>query len=304
MFAGSLNWTPRMRTLLSVHPSAQRAPRDHQGGAIYEIPGCNTSKIITAHPILLVKATEAEKTRTTTSVDCPAGEGYSLLRIYDTFQLCKDLTTEPERYESRSIPVENVAECLLSELDGTNTLIAKEGVRNGVCLIEGDTPTQEELDKSRSDLDGYLQALVVKANDLSLKGEGHQIRKQHRVAATYLGMEGASWVKSPTRTVTKPCVFCGEHIEMNALGCKHCSTNIPEFYLKNQSRITIDPNVEGDRVVAFFEQMRVQRGKPKPQQPVPTDFTQFRKGEAKATAIKEHVRQKLDEKEIVEPVGV
>jgi hypothetical protein len=232
-----------------VFPETKQVELKHQGHTIYEVPACEQNKVKVAEPLYMNPTSEGQRDMRGVEIsDCAPGEGYTILRIYDTAQNVLNPVTES--YEDKPIPVGFVGDDL-TKIFGT-----------GFAMIAGDTPTPEELAALRKELATKFLRDVQQANDWHSKGEGMKIRRRHRVAAKGIGDEGLPWVRGIQQRVMKDCVACGKGILTKAIVCEHCGTNLVRFY----ADMKFEPNEAEDPVVYnfFMNRKRAAQAKPKP----------------------------------------
>ena len=147
MFYGAPGWNPTQKTLLSVFPEMKQVELKHQGHTIYEVPACETNKVKIAEPLHMNPTDKGQRDMQGVDVkDCPPGEGYTVLRIYDTAQSVMNPVTES--YEEKPIPVGFVGTDL-ERIFGT-----------GFAMIDGDTPTPDELAGLRKALSAKVQLTI------------------------------------------------------------------------------------------------------------------------------------------------
>lgn len=213
-------------SIVSIWPAALRAERRHNGITTYQMAAA------------------------------PRGS-YSKLVVYDTQQMVpqpSERSAKPE-WSPRPIPAIIIAQDLVSTWGG-DTLGARSGYRPGIGMIAGDNPTVEELAALRSTQNALFNWFITDANGKHMSGEGVLISDTHRLAAKEMldrGAERLAWYPVVDFAAVKDCVACGKQINQNALRCDHCTTMLPDFYMKYEIVPANDP-----AVASFIERIKLQ----------------------------------------------
>ena len=201
-------------TVCSTAPIPRWAERKHNGRTVYQIPAA------------------------------PRG-GYRCLVVYDTQQWGMRWSESGEHEPGpRPVPGLVVADDLV-RVWARCTIAAKDGLQLGIGVIAGDEPTEQELAHLLEQTRGTCEWLVQDGNDKTVKGEQTNITNIHRLAAEWLYGTGAQrlpWYRRMDLQETKSCVACAETIDSSATKCKHCGTELAEYYKKYN--IPPDPAVQ------------------------------------------------------------
>jgi hypothetical protein len=231
---------PGSRTILSVCPLARHKEEKHHGVTLYSIPECESDKIIVREPMVQGKPLTDDVV-----TDVKKGEGYILLRVYDTMQLVRDFMSDEDRNVPMPIPAEIAAQSLV-DIWTSGALGQASGYGPGIMLIIGETPTAEELEYVRDRQYNYDLALISDADQRWAQGDLRNITDSHRRAARSRGVE-REWVKQIKRNQTlKDCGACGREILQSAIVCQHCHMNLVKFY----EEMGIEPDAMKDPAVA------------------------------------------------------
>jgi hypothetical protein len=198
---------------------------------------------------------------TTYSIPAAPRGSYALLDVYDAFSLQRDLTeTEGERHVPRIKTAIQIATDLVS-LWAENTLGAGSGGGAGVTILAGSTPTDQELSNLNAHQLRFADYMIQQGNDF------YQARKLTEIRAVHRDMlywkfgdrpKGYPWYVSSTVANTKPCIACREDMDMEALVCATCRTNLVQFYLD----LGILPPADDPTVRAKVQQISAARGIP------------------------------------------
>lgn len=186
---------------------------------------------------------------------------YALLKVYDTYTLTRDLSAaagagdnrdDPAAYSMQRSPVYcvGVAGALVRQW-AEDAPGNASGAKPGIMVIERDRPTQLELDGLTETQTAYFRWLVMKADEYWITGKREYITNDHRRALRWLGSEDRDWYKKIETVLFKRCPQCAEQINFLALGCKHCSVNLPKFY-RDAGFAEADVTDDVDEAVAEF----------------------------------------------------
>lgn len=248
MFPIQKEFVPRSLTLLSVYPIAKTATMKHIGSTTYVMPAADRNKIRIAHPKWACPVFDFQRDLAPLAEkDCQKGEGYSLLRIFDTYQAVRDPATD--RQEDKPIMVEFVQQDLLrqwvSQSFGSN--LGASGP--GIIAIAGTVPTQEELDRARAMQHEFFTALVMVARDMKANGKSKEINNRHRMAGEFLGLTAAtdSWLTTIKQSAMKICGATGKEIPMETIVSD--GVNLIKFY-QEMAPYGITPEANGDTFIA------------------------------------------------------
>ncbi len=193
---------------------------------------------------------------------------YALLKVYDTYTLTRDLSAaagagddvnDPHAHDMQRSPVHcsGVAGDLVRQW-AQDAPGNASGAKPGIAVIEGDVPTQLELDQLTETQTAYFRWLVMKADESWITGKRENITNDHRRALRWLGSEDRDWYRKIETVLFKRCPQCAEQINFEALGCKHCQANLLKFYRDagyKDAEITDDI----DEAVARFYRARAAR---------------------------------------------
>lgn len=162
---------------------------------------------------------------------------YALLRVYDTWTLTKDLNLigVAETYADAQSMVRSPVSCEGVAMDLLRQWAQDcpgnaSGAKPGVMVIEGDEPTQLELDGLWQTQVTYFRWLVMKADEYWITGKREYITEDHRRALRWLGSEDRDWFKKILAVHYKACPACAEQINIMAVQCRHCQTNLVKFW--------------------------------------------------------------------------
>lgn len=191
---------------------------------------------------------------------------YALLRVYDTYTITRDLGrvagagNEPDSPDANAMqrsPVYcfGVSQDLIRQW-AQDAPGNASGAKPGIMEIQGDVPTQFELDQLVATQTEYFRWLVMMADNYWITGKRDHITEDHRRALRWLGSEDRDWAKKINAVLFKECPNCAEQINEKALGCKHCNANLLKFYKDagyKDEEITEDMDVA---VWAFYAQRK------------------------------------------------
>jgi hypothetical protein len=190
---------------------------------------------------------------------------YALLRVYDTYTLTRDLSkaagagndpNDPDGTAMQQSPVHcyGVAEALIRHW-AQDAPGNASGAKPGIMVIEGEKPTQFELDQLVAIQTEYFRWLVMKADEYWITGKREYITNDHRRALRWLGSEDREWYKKIDTVLLKKCPACYEDINSMATVCKHCDINLVKFY-KDAGMADVPEEID-PAVFAFQREMRV-----------------------------------------------
>lgn len=180
---------------------------------------------------------------------------YALLTVYDTWTLTRKFaeSSEDETEDMQRSPqsCHGIARDLIrfwaEDAPGNAS-----GSMPGIMVIEGETPTQLELDTLWARQTEYFRWLVAKGDEYWITGNRAGITEDHRRALRWLGSEDRDWFKKINAVMFKACGACGEDIRVMATVCPKCQQNLVKFY--REAGITVTAEV--DAGVAFFLHMQ------------------------------------------------
>jgi hypothetical protein len=187
---------------------------------------------------------------------------YALLKVYDTYTLTRDLSagmSDIPNDRNAQAMVQSPVHCFGVAADLTRQWAQDapgnaSGAKPGVMVIAGDRPTQLELDGLTETQTTYFRWLVMKADEYWITGQRTYITNDHRRALRWLGSEDRDWYKKIETVLFKRCPSCAEQINFDALGCRHCSTNLPKFYRDaGYTDVEVTDDV-GEAVARFYQQ--------------------------------------------------
>lgn len=174
----------------------------------------------------------------------PKGK-YAVLKVYDTYTMTRNTSVEsdgPEGYQPSPIFCVGVAENLLKEW-AEDAPGNASGSRPGISIIQGEKPTQSELDAMWARQTEYFRWLVKRADDYWIQGKREYISDDHRRALRWLGSEDRQWFQEIAEVLKKRCPACAEEINSEATKCKHCQEDLVEWYKKRGVVPKDDPAV-------------------------------------------------------------
>jgi hypothetical protein len=122
----------------------------------------------------------------------------------------------------------------------SGTLGADSGFKPGIMLCAGDTPTEEELAHLREQQTRFFRALIDDGHAMFNRQEFKNISDLHRAAARWMGVR-VPWLVQLEQAQEKKCAACGENILTTALVCKHCNTNLVNFFREMNLPVERDP---------------------------------------------------------------
>lgn len=173
---------------------------------------------------------------------------YALLTVYDTFQVTRKFaeSSEDEAEDMQRSPISclGIATDLL-RLWAQDAPGNASGASPGIMVIQGETPTQLELDTLWAQQTEYFRWLVLKADEYWITGNRAGITEDHRRALRWLGSEDRDWFKKINAVMFKTCAACGEDIRLMATVCPKCQQNLIKFYKDAGITVTedVDPGV-------------------------------------------------------------
>lgn len=94
----------------------------------------------------------------------------------------------------------------------------------GVILIQGDKPTQEEIDKALFIHTKRCDSLRTTAHDLWAEGKRKlAAQEQYKRASIWLGYMSDPWVQTPKVSTYVDCPWCRKQIDAEAAVCPECN---------------------------------------------------------------------------------
>lgn len=253
---------PNSTTILSIFPIALERQFLHNGFITYQHPEAPRDSI-------LRRTYNPERVSTTNRIppgtpdffdetkNCEVNQGYTLIRVFDTFVWTRDFTQDSEHFIPHPVTAANVAKDLVS-LWSSDALAGDGGSRPGLRSIAGEEPTPVELAELREMQTRYFRTLVNDGHSLFSKGQVKDISDLHRSAAKWLGANNLPWLVKIEQVEMKKCVACGNDIRSEALRCEKCNADLPDFYKKYG--IEVDPLLD-PAVAALFARMPATKGK-------------------------------------------
>ena len=160
--------------------------------------------------------------------DVPRGRGYSTLTITDSFQWILDITdSKRHNYVPAPIAAQDIAEGLVAEWTSG---LASGGGRAGIGLWNPDSGSLEEYVRQlRAGQEVFFRELVM-LGDLNFARTGQkEITDLMRLGADWLGVE-KPWNQSIEEVIQKRCPACTAKIPQEALRCRNCQTDLPQWY--------------------------------------------------------------------------
>lgn len=184
---------------------------------------------------------------------------YALLPVYDTWTLTRKFaeSSEDESDDMQRSPVScvGIASSLL-RLWAEDAPGNASGSKPGVMVIQGEEPTQLELDQLWSSQTEYFRWLVAKGDEYWITGNRAGITEDHRRALRWLGSEDREWFKKINAVLFKTCAACGEDIRLMATVCPKCQQNLIKFY--NDANVIVTEEVDPG-VFRFVNMQRTNR---------------------------------------------
>ncbi len=221
-------------SIISVFPRAMRVDLPYSGRLALILPQSRKDRIVirAMEPRVMARPIQEQgipEFRDTVR-DCPRGEGYSVLTVTDTFQWILDITVaDRHNFIPRAISAREVAEALV---DGWIRGLATQTSQAGIGLYRPEDGTMEEQAarlRQRQEI-----AFVEKIRQADLAHSTNRLNEVtdfHRLAAEWMGVE-RPWFKPIYETITKSCPKCAERVPSQALGCRHCQVDFPDWYTK------------------------------------------------------------------------
>lgn len=173
--------------------------------------------------------------RTEYRLDAAKRGEYVKLEVYDSFQKVFDpMQSEIGRPAFSPYPITagETVKCLMNEWVFSR-LGGASGFRPGIMVIEGDEPTEAELEALDHMQRGYADYMVNEAQGSAERNELKSITDVHRAMARWSGYRPrvgeANWVADVGSKTSKQCVACYESIDIRASICKLCRTTQPEL---------------------------------------------------------------------------
>ncbi len=234
---------PNSTTILSIFPVALEKTFLHNGYITYKHPVAPRDSILarTYNPERVSTTNRIpEGTVDSTDVErvCEVNQGYTLIKVYDTFVWTRDFTQDNEQFLPHPVTSWNVARDLVN-LWSSDALAGDGGSKPGIRMIDADEPTPLELSELRAMQTRYFRTLVNDGQSLYNKGQVKDISDLHRAAGIWLGANNLPWLAKIEQVQVKKCAACGNEIRAEALRCEKCNVDLPDFYRKYQ--IEVDP---------------------------------------------------------------
>lgn len=226
--------TPGKEVIISVFPSIMTLETQHAGMYKYYHPPCQRDKVI-------ILTNNVERTTLQPAKegppffyqeqDCEMGEGFTMIEVFDTYQITRDWTIDNEVYINRPIlaggPSGVAVDLVKCWTSGRFTESASGGP--GIRVYDAKRDLNEQLAELRAHQSVYFRDLIHQADEFSQRSEMRNITNLHRMAADWEGVKDRKWFEAIQAKATKSCPGCGETINANAIICKHCNVNIIIF---------------------------------------------------------------------------
>lgn len=212
-------FTPRQKTMVSVHFNACHNRPHHSGRRMY-------------------------------TLEAAPRDSYTKIVLYDSQQMYPDLSDAMAPPENRAIlPMPVTVESIVAALKSlwtTGGVGAMGMFPPGIDVIEGDEPTAAELTRLRATQERLCRALVEEGDAIKAGNgpKGHRIGITHRKALEWLGSEKRDWFKPIEQGVMKKSAVSGNQIPMEAQ--YDGTVDLLEHYVK----YGFDPLEYGDTFVA------------------------------------------------------
>jgi len=234
--------------VLSIYPVELVSATPHAGMFRYLHPPANRDKIITleCNPLrtTVYPAQEGEPfmyAEEATEQDY----GFTQIIVHDSYQLTRDWAQDTETYVKRDIPAASIVKALVQEwASGRMTDSASGGP--GIRVYEPRISLEEQLEVMRENQTLYFRELVFQGDKFHDAKQWDQITNLHRIAAGWLREETRPWYNPIKGQRMKTCPACGESMNLMAIVCKSCSTNIFSFAKSMQELgvVITDPVLE------------------------------------------------------------
>lgn len=223
--------TPGTGVILSIYPVELVSHTPHAGMFKYLHPPAIRDKIITleCNPLrtTVYPAQEGEPFRYAVE-DTEQDYGFTQILVHDSYQLTRDWAQDNETYVKRDIPAASIVKALVQEwASGRMTDSAAGGP--GIRVYEPSISFEEQLEDMRANQTVYFRELVFQGDKLYDAKQWDQITNLHRIAAGWLREESRPWYNPIKGQRMKACPACGENMNLMAIVCKSCSTNIFSF---------------------------------------------------------------------------
>lgn len=244
--------TPGTGVVLSIYPVELISATPHAGMFKYIHPPANRDKIITleCNPLrTTVYPPEDAPPYNYTEEATEQDWGFTQIVVHDSYQLTRDWAQDVESYVKRDIPAASIVKSLVQEWASgrmTDSAAGGPGIRAFVPSIS----LEEQLEEMRNNQTIYFRELVFQADKFYDSKQWDQITNLHRIAAGWLREESRPWYNPIKGQRMKTCPACGESMNLMAIVCKSCSTNIFTF-AKTMKDLGVDIN---DPVLNFYKQ--------------------------------------------------
>ncbi len=159
------------------------------------------------------------------------GEHYTTLRVYQghsfpiNFEHAADGSRPPVPHTENPMAI---AGSLLDEWLGISE--HSNQLPRGIGIIEGDIPTQEELNKLNGQKWSRMRTLVMKADQRIASGQSLDVLTQEDVDAAIEIGEVRDWANPSQSMAKKRCPNCASIISADAIGCSACGKSLPDWY--------------------------------------------------------------------------
>jgi len=164
-----------------------------------------------------------------TYLECKKDQGYAVYKIYDSRYYQRDWLPDQETYITRHVPAHSIVTDFITIYSG-GMPGADKGFRAGIIAIDGDMPTEEELERVRAQQTAHFTYLFNDAVSSYASQKTELITDLHRDACSWLGRDDLPFLKKIRQVSVKDCPACGESIMAAALRCHKCTANLPEWY--------------------------------------------------------------------------
>jgi hypothetical protein len=188
--------------------------------------------LISVYPLELSLELRHEGTKTYVMAAAPP-DGYSQLVVDDTFASVKNFTSG-QLYPA-PVPAAAVADNLVNSWT-KGRVGSADGLGPGVLVCAGTVPQPAEIAEAKARQTNYFRSLVNDADIKFTKEGAVNITDDHRLAAKWMGVKDRKWAQPMIPKSLVQCPACREEVYSEAILCKHCHTNIPEFLASQQSK--------------------------------------------------------------------
>lgn len=153
-------------------------------------------------------------------------EGHSTLVVEDCWQ--RVYMGENIGYRPQIIEATEIAQDLLTNWV-SRRVGSGDGLGPGIGIIQGETPTKEELQALRAQQEAYFSRLVSLARQHSRENHPDRITDEMRAAGKWLGLskDEDRWIDPiEVQASLVPCPYCYSRINSMATVCPVCTRDV------------------------------------------------------------------------------